>query len=87
VISAFAVALRLPLPPPANSILPAGTRQVEGRPALLGTGVADIFVSYTSKDRQWAEWIGQQLIALGYVPHIHEWEMPAGADILGHAEQ
>jgi TIR domain len=43
--------------------------------------VADIFVSYTSSDRDWAFWIGQELKKLGHVPHIHEWEIPAGGDI------
>jgi hypothetical protein len=28
--------------------------------------VADIFVSYTSDDRDWAFWIGQELLKLGH---------------------
>jgi hypothetical protein len=28
--------------------------------------VADIFVSYTSGDRDWAFWIGQELLKLGH---------------------
>jgi TIR domain len=44
--------------------------------------MADIFVSYTSSDRDWAFWIGHELDALGYTPHIHEWELPAGGDIM-----
>jgi hypothetical protein len=43
--------------------------------------LADIFVSYTSSDREWAFWIGQELKKLGHVPHIHEWEIDAGADV------
>jgi hypothetical protein len=43
--------------------------------------VADIFVSYTSSDRDWAFWIGKELENLGHTPHIHEWEIPAGGDI------
>jgi hypothetical protein len=43
--------------------------------------MADIFVSYTSGDREWAFWIGQELEKLGHVPRIHEWEIPAGGDI------
>jgi hypothetical protein len=43
--------------------------------------VADIFVSYTSSDRDWAFWIGQELEKLGHVPHIHEWEISGGGDI------
>jgi hypothetical protein len=37
-----------------------------------GQDVAEIFVSYTSSDRDWAAWIGHELIALGHTPHIHE---------------
>jgi tetratricopeptide (TPR) repeat protein len=44
--------------------------------------MADIFVSYTQSDRDWAFWIGHELEALGHVPHIHEWEIPAGGDIM-----
>jgi len=43
--------------------------------------VADIFVSYTSSDRDWAFWIGQELLNLGHAPRIHEWEISAGGDI------
>jgi hypothetical protein len=43
--------------------------------------MADIFVSFTSGDRGWAFWIGQELVKLGHVPHIHEWEISAGGDI------
>jgi hypothetical protein len=43
--------------------------------------VADILVSYTRSDRDWAFWIGQELEKLGHVPHIHEWEISAGGNI------
>ena len=43
--------------------------------------VADIFVSYTSSDRDWAFWIGQELEKLDHVAHIHEWEIDAGGNI------
>jgi tetratricopeptide (TPR) repeat protein len=43
--------------------------------------MADIFVSYTSSDRDWAFWIGHELEALGHSPHIHEWELTGGANI------
>jgi TIR domain len=49
--------------------------------------VADIFVSYTSSDRDWAFWIGKELSALGHMPHIHEWEIKAGGDIYAWMEQ
>jgi hypothetical protein len=44
--------------------------------------MADIFLSYTSSDRDWAFWIGHELEALGHVPHIHEWELSGGANIM-----
>ena len=49
--------------------------------------MADIFVSYTSSDREWAFWIGHELDALGHVPHIHDWEIPAGGDIVAWMEE
>ena len=49
--------------------------------------MADIFVSYTSSDREWAFWIGQELETLGHTPHIHEWEIPAGGNIAAWMEQ
>jgi hypothetical protein len=44
--------------------------------------VADIFISYTGQDRPWADWIGRELEALGHVPHIHDWEISAGGNIM-----
>ena len=46
--------------------------------------MADIFVSYTSSDREWAFWIGQELDKLGHKPRIHEWEIEAGGDSNAH---
>lgn len=43
--------------------------------------MADIFVSYTSSDREWAFWIGNELEALGHTPHVHEWEIKGSEDI------
>jgi hypothetical protein len=43
--------------------------------------VADIFISYTSSNRDWAFWIGQELEKLGHAAHIHEWEIGAGGNI------
>jgi hypothetical protein len=42
-----------------------------------GPGVADIFVSYTSSDRDWAFWIGQELLKLGHEAHLHDWVISA----------
>jgi TIR domain len=44
--------------------------------------MADIFVRYTSSDKDWAFWIGQELEALGHVPHIHEWEISGGGNVM-----
>jgi hypothetical protein len=48
--------------------------------------VADIFVSYTSSDRDWAFWIAKELQALGHAPHVHEWEINAGDSIYAWME-
>jgi TIR domain len=48
--------------------------------------MADIFVSYTSSDREWAFWIGHELEALGHAPRIHEWEISGGGDIMAWME-
>jgi hypothetical protein len=49
--------------------------------------VADIFISYTSSDRDWAFWIAKELEALGHTPHIHEFEVHAGDDIYKWMEE
>ena len=48
--------------------------------------MADIFISYTSSDREWAFWVGHELEALGHTPRIHEWDIPAGGDIAAWME-
>jgi hypothetical protein len=48
--------------------------------------VADIFISYTSSDRNWAFWIAKELGALGHAPHVYEWEVNAGANIYAWME-
>jgi hypothetical protein len=49
--------------------------------------LANIFVSYTSTDSDWAFWIGQELDALGYAPRVHEWEISGGGDIAAWMER
>lgn len=49
--------------------------------------MADIFVSYTGSDRDWAFWIAKELEALGHTPHVHEWEIGSGGDIYAWMEQ
>ena len=43
-------------------------------------GAADFFVSYTSTDRAWAEWIAWQLEADGYQVVFQGWDFMAGSD-------
>jgi tetratricopeptide (TPR) repeat protein len=43
---------------------------------------ADFFVSYTSVDRAWAEWIAWQLEAEGYMVVVQAWDFAAGRDWL-----
>ncbi len=49
--------------------------------------MADIFVSYTSSDKDWAFWIGQELEKLGHTAHVHKWEISAGGDIAAWMEE
>jgi tetratricopeptide (TPR) repeat protein len=49
--------------------------------------MADIFISYTSSDREWAHWIAGELTAQGHTPHVHEWEIAAGGDIYAWMEK
>jgi hypothetical protein len=49
--------------------------------------MADIFVSYTSSDREWAHWIAQELTALHHEPHVHDWEIGPGEDIASWMEK
>ena len=49
--------------------------------------MADIFVSFTKSDRQWAHWIAQELTALDHEPHVHDWEIGPGEDIVGWMEK
>jgi TIR domain len=41
---------------------------------------ADFFVSYTSADQAWAEWIAWQLEAEGYSVVVQAWDFTAGRD-------
>lgn len=49
--------------------------------------VADIFVSYTSRDRDWVFWIGQELQVLGHSAHIHDWGSSAGGGVMKWMEE
>lgn len=43
--------------------------------------MAKIFVSYTSSDSTWAQWLGRELKTLGHEPFVHEWEIGPGESI------
>lgn len=46
-----------------------------------------IFISYTSSDKEWAQWIGWELQRAGHEPFIHDWEVGPGGNIAGWMEQ
>jgi len=48
---------------------------------------ADFFVSYTSADRAWAEWIAWQLEADGYQVVVQAWDFTAGHDWVHEMQQ
>ena len=67
----------------------AAIMRVPAGPGRTGAGLglmADYFISYTSSDRDWAQWIGKELEALAHTPHIHEWEIKGGDDIYAWME-
>jgi hypothetical protein len=43
---------------------------------------ADFFVSYTSADRPWAEWIAWELECAGYSTHVQAWDMTPGSNFV-----
>jgi hypothetical protein len=49
--------------------------------------VADIFVSFTKSDQQWAHWIAQELTALDHEPHVQDWEIGPSEDIVAWMEK
>jgi hypothetical protein len=48
---------------------------------------ADFFVSYTSADRAWAEWIAWQLEAEGYSVVVQAWDFRPGRDFVQQMHQ
>jgi hypothetical protein len=47
----------------------------------------DFFVSYTSADRAWAEWIAWQLEAEGYTVVVQSWDFCPGSDFVQQMHQ
>ncbi|MBA2593415.1 MAG: toll/interleukin-1 receptor domain-containing protein [Gammaproteobacteria bacterium] len=46
------------------------------------TAMRDIFVSYTSADRVWAEWVAWELEAAGYTAFIQAWDFRPGSNFV-----
>ena len=44
--------------------------------------MANFFISYTSADRTWAEWIAWQLEDAGYSTVIQAWDFGVGGDFV-----
>jgi hypothetical protein len=59
---------------------------VSGQGARMGQAV-DFFVSYTSADRAWAEWIAWQLEDAGYTTRLQAWDFQVGGDFIHQMEQ
>ncbi len=47
----------------------------------------DFFVSYTSADRPWAEWIAWELEDAGYRVVVQAWDMPAGSNFVHEMDE
>src|SRR5205807_9683608 len=46
----------------------------------------DFFISYTSADKSWAEWIAWELENAGYSTIIQTWDFRPGADFISEME-
>jgi TIR domain/Domain of unknown function (DUF4062) len=57
------------------------------KPRNLPFASAKIFISYTSSDQGWAFWIAQELQTLGHTTYVHDWEIPAGGNIVEWMEK
>src|SRR5258708_1794886 len=49
-------------------------------------GHRDFFISYTSSDRQWAEWIAMQLDQAGYTLFIQAWDFRPGSNFVAEMD-
>jgi tetratricopeptide (TPR) repeat protein len=63
---------------------PAGADQASGVDDL---GAVDFFVSYSGKDRSWAEWIAWQLESVGYTTKLQSWDFRPGSDFIHEMQQ
>lgn len=48
----------------------------------MGNGMSDFFISYTSADKDWAEWIGYVLEDGGYSVSIQAWDFRPGSNFV-----
>lgn len=48
----------------------------------MGDTPVDFFVSYTSADRPWAEWVSAELELAGYSTIVQERDMPPGSNFM-----
>jgi hypothetical protein len=49
-------------------------------------GRKDFFISYTGKDRAWAEWIALQLEDAGYTTIIQAWDFRPGSNFVAEMD-
>ncbi len=54
--------------------------EVEKPRNIVGSGRWEFFVSYTTADQAWAEWVAWQLEAAGYQVLVQAWDMVAGSN-------
>jgi hypothetical protein len=52
-------------------------------PTATGSPNGQIFVSYTSADRAWAEWISWQLVQDGWLVDVQAWDSVPGTNFVG----
>ena len=48
---------------------------------------ADFFISYTGKDRAWAEWIAWQLEETGYHTILQDWDFRPGSNFVAEMDE
>ena len=53
----------------------------------MASGGVDFFVSYTSADRPWAEWIAWELEQAGYSTIVQAWDMQPGSNFVVEMHQ
>ena len=54
---------------------------------MADNGGRDFFISYTSADRAWADWIAWQLEAAGSTTVLQAWDFRPGSDFVHQMQQ